>query len=345
MRPAGIGGRLQATGAGDEPREGQARLDPELARQVHAAADLDVVPLGGANAEHPDGVAVLKRKRWNRSAGKRHVDGHPLRTAGEALRRRHHPFDRHPRARGIGIEAAGGGEQVGEGFVRGDVVRLGTQHATADRDAAFADPDIYHVTVLEAHVVPGVALEQVVVEVERGHLGAIAPHGDGARVRPLGHTARGVQGSEHRAKRTHLVGTGLVHFAHHVHLHRAHIGDGEVELGRGIGTAAHAGVDAAEPVVKDVARLIECEVGEEHLTHLRDQHEPFARDRKLIGQLDVAGEDQDEDVTSAEAIVGWHRTREQRQELGGAAAEHVDAKHAARRPLRRLANASVHRHW
>jgi len=68
-----------------------------------------------------------------------------------------------------------------------------------------------------------------------------------------------------------------------------------------------------------------------HLTDLRNENEPFARHGQGIGQLDVAGENQDEIVARAELVIGRHGTREQRQKLGRRALEHIDAEHVTRR--------------
>ena len=77
--------------------------------------------------------------------------------------------------------------------------------------------------------------------------------------------------------------------------------------------------------------MIERQIGDVHLTHLRNQHESFARHGQGIGQLDVAGENQNEIVARPELVIGRHGTREQRQKLRRRALEHIDAEHVTRR--------------
>ena len=142
-----------------------------------------------------------------------------------------------------------------------------------------------------------------------------------------GHAAGGVQRREGRAERADLIGAGLLHLAEHRDLVDSHPRDRDVEVSRGAGAAREFRVHAPEPCIQHVAQLAEGEVRDEHLSHLRDQDEPFTGDRERIGALDVAREDEDELVARAERVVRRNGAGERRQELSGGATEHVHAKH------------------
>ncbi len=90
--------------------------------------------------------------------------------------------------------------------------------------------------------------------------------------------------------------------------------------------------------------MIEREIGDVHLAHLRNENEPFTRHGQGIGQLDVTGENQDEIVARPELVIGRHGTGEQRQKLCRRPLEYVDAEHVARRSARPPHDTGVEAH-
>ena len=78
--------------------------------------------------------------------------------------------------------------------------------------------------------------------------------------------------------------------------------------------------------------MIEREVCDVYLADLRNQNEAFAGDRKFIGQLDFARENENQIVAGANFVIGRYGTRKKWQELRRRAAEDIHAKHITRRP-------------
>ena len=94
----------------------------------------------------------------------------------------------------------------------------------------------------------------------------------------------------------------------------------------GVEPAPHARVHPPEARVQQAARLVQGEVRDEYLPHLRDEDEAFACHGERVGELDVAGEDQHQLVPSAEPVVGWHGPGEDGEKLRRAAAKDVEAE-------------------
>ena len=262
--------------------------------------------------------------------GEGNVDHGSRRTARSPLGRREEPIHRQPLQRRVGPKATGCLNQIGQALPPLQLVHRGPHHRARQIHPRAVHRHEDHVARLEPDVVARLAPQQIVVQIERRHRLAGALHHDVAHVGPLGHAPCRVQRRERGAERADLVRPRLRYLAHHVDLIGPYVGNRNIESRGGTGPALHARVHPAQPDVQHVAQLIERQVGHEHLAHLRNQNESLARHRQRVGQLHVAREDQDQLIARAQLVVGRHRTREQREELRGRAAEHVHPEHPAR---------------
>ena len=247
--------------------------------------------------------------------------------AGLALGGGQDAVDRQAVERRVGAEPTGRAQQVRERLAFFQLVDRRAEHGARDLDAPAVQRHVHDVARLESDVSSGRSAQQVVVQVERRGERIEAAHLDVPHVGAPGHAAGGVQRREGRAERADLIGAGLLHLAEHRDLVDSHPRDRDVKVSRGAGAAREFRVHAPEACIQHVAQLAEGEVRDEHLSHLRDQDEPFTGDRERIGALDVAREDEDELVARAERVVRRNGAGERRQELSGGATEHVHAKH------------------
>ena len=329
---------------------GPPRIRPRL---PHHPRDRDVVALAQRRQKiHHDGVAIHQRHRGNQHRifssplptprRQLHVDHRPRRGPRPPLRQRQDAVHGDPLQRRVGREFSGCPNQLAQSLTGLQLVNRRPAHRPGDLHPRTVHRHEYHVTGLQPDVAARVAAQQVVVQVHRRHGLAEAAHLYRTHVRALGQPAGRVQRRQHRAERADLVGAWLTDLAHHVHLVGAHVGDRNIEPRRGVGLP-HTGVHSAQARKQHVAQLVERQVRDEHLPDLRNENESLASHLQLVGQLDVAGENQYQLIGGAELVVGGHGTREQRQELRRRAPEHIHPEHRARRRNPAHDQSRVHR--
>ena len=242
-----------------------------------------------------DGVPILQPEGRDNHAGgriltgthrslvpshgpQRYINHRPGRRPRSTLWSRQQPMHRDASQLGVGPEPARRLNQIGERLIRLQLVHVRPHHRALDLGARAVHRHEHHVPRLEPQVGARIAVDEIVVQVERGDRLATAAQLHLPHVRPLGHAARRVQRRQHRAERAELIGPRLAHLAHHVRLIGPHVSHRDVELGGGVGVALHPRIHAAEPRVQHVAQLVERQVRDEHLADLRDENEPLARD-------------------------------------------------------------------
>ena len=147
-----------------------------------------------------------------------------------------------------------------------------------------------------------------------------------AEAAPLGGAAGQVERGEDGAGARDLVGAGPGHVADHEDLVGPEPRDGDLKPGGGAGPPPDAAVDPAEPGIEQVLEVAQGQTGHVDLSHLGDDDEALAGDLEGVGQLHVAGQDQDQHVAGPEAIRGVDRPGDHRLELGADPLEHLQAE-------------------
>ena len=270
----------------------------------------------GGNDDASRRVEVTGRprsgRRRERSRGERDVHHGPGRRTRGPLARGQDAIDGDALPCRIGPEPPRGLHHVRQLLGGSELVDRGPHHRSGDLDAHAVHRREHDVAGLEPQVVPAVAPEQIVVQVERVHCLPKPPHFDVAHVGARGHAACRVQRGEHGAEGTDLVRPGLCHFADHVDLICAHVGDRDLEPDGGVRPTLHPGVHPSQARVQDIAQLVQRQVGDKHLAHLGEQHEPFARHLQSGGVLHVPREDQHQLVARPELVVRGYGAGEER---------------------------------
>ena len=148
-------------------------------------------------------------------------------------------MDRQAFQRGVGTEPAGRAHEVRQRLPRLQLVDRRPEHGARDLGTFAVQRYVDDVARFEADVVPLVAAQQVVVEIERGYGLVEPPDLDVPHVGALRDPAGGIQGGQRRAEGADLIGAGLPHLADHVHLVHAHVGNRNVEPDRRLRSAQH----------------------------------------------------------------------------------------------------------
>ena len=347
-----VGAHGRAARQGHELPQRHPLLPRVAPRLLHHAGDPDEQAAGKrADGVHDHRVAVFERQRRDHEVpgrppglgiladlpargvllawrdGERHVQRGPRQRARLALPGGENAVHGHALEQRVGAKTARGPHQVNERLSFLHLVDRGAEHRARELHPPPVQRHEHHVARLQADVVARIAAQQVVVEIERGHRLSEAPDVDLPHVGPPGDAPRSVQRREGRTEGADLIGPRLLHLSHDRDLVGAHARDRDVEADGSIGGAGQLGVDLAQPVVQDVAQPLERQVGHEHLSHLRDQDESLALHREGVGALHVAGDDEHQLVPGSEPVVGRDGAREDGQELGGGAPEHVHAEH------------------
>src|SRR5438045_2843983 len=87
---------------------------------------------------------------------------------------------------------------------------------------------------LETDVAASIAVQEIIIEIERRYRASEPTNLDASHVGPIRDPARGIQRSERRSERANAVGTGLLHLSHDRDLVDPDIGDRDIELDAGI---------------------------------------------------------------------------------------------------------------
>ncbi len=311
--------------------DGVAELHPrrkaDLALHPHVAPDGHVAALAVGHGVHRDGIARRHRDRGYDAAREligADRDHHPGAAARAARFGRENAVDRDPRLIGTRLEAAGELDRVAQRLVGTELVDRRPEHLAGNRGEPAVDRDEHHVAALQPDFGRVAPLEQVVVQIEAVHQLGPAPHQDVPEGAVGGRTAGRIERREHRSRRRDLICAGPHHVAGDVDLDVAKFADRELELRRGIGSAADAGVDPAQPVVQQILDLAQRQVRDVDLAHLPDDDESLPGDGEGLRALDVTGEDEHEHVARAQPVVLVHRTGLGGLEAGGGAAEGLD---------------------
>ncbi len=229
----------------------------------------------------------------------------------------------HTAHRGIEGEASRRGDRVTERLPLPELIDGRADDLSRYRDRHGARRNEHDVPALQPYVVSGDAPEQIRVPVERAGEVSAAPHLDVTERPVLGRPAGRVQRRENRARACHLVGAGAGDLSNHEDLDGSYLGDRYLELCRGASTTSDPGIHPAQPRVELILELAHGQVGHVDLPDLRDNDETLAGHFEAMGQLHVAGEDQDQHVARAQAVVLVDRPRHDGIELGAAPPEHV----------------------
>ena len=205
------------------------------------------------------------------------------------------------------VESTREGDRVPQRLEGPELVDGRPQHLARDDGEPAVDRNEHHVAGLQPDIGGIAAVEEVIVEVEAVHQGAAAPDLHVAEAAIHRRAPGGVQRGEHGPGARHLIRARADDVTGHVDLDAAEPRERKLEAGRSVGPAAHPRVHPAQPHVELVLELGEREVGDVHLTDLRNDDKPFAGNRKGGRSLHVAGEDEHQHIAGPEPVVLVHR--------------------------------------
>ncbi len=303
--------------------DGHARGPLVRALAVDGARDRDPATAGLRHGEHAHHVAVLERDAPAiavEDLREVHVHEHPVH-AGRPLVRREDAVDPDAADHRVGVQPAREPEQVPEPLVRRELVGGRAPHGALDPDARAGHRDEHEVALLEADVARADALDQVVVQVERGQEAPTAADGHVAERADRVGAAGQVQGGERGPERGQRVRPRPLDVTRDDHLVGPDPGDRQRELCGGLGAPPQPRVDAPQPAHEHRLDLVERQPVHRHRPHVRDDDGAFPRHVQGVGRPGGAGQDHRQLVPGADPVVGRDGAARERVELGARPAE------------------------
>ena len=166
----------------------------------------------------------------------------------------------------------------------------------------------HDITLLQPHVVRGVAAEQVVIHVQRRSKLTRASHFDASQRTLIVRPARRIQRGKH-GRRTQKKCARFLNITSDHYLQRSQRWHTDRELRRRTGAALHTAVYPPQSRVQQVFELCDCKIRDVDPTDIRNHDKSFARDFEFVGALNIARQNQDELVAGTKAVSGINHSR------------------------------------